>query len=68
MKYRAAFAMALAALILTACAAEPAAGITPAAESAAPAVPTQDPPPPQQLPAVSRCTSSTAAAQPQSLL
>ena len=29
MKYRTAFAMALAALILTACAAEPAAGITP---------------------------------------
>ena len=58
MKYRTAFAMALAALILTACAAEPAAGITPAAES----------PPPQQLPAVSRCTSSTAAAQPHSLL
>ena len=44
MKYRAAFAMALAALILTACAAEPAAGITPAAESAAPAVTTQEPP------------------------
>ena len=44
MKYRAAFAMALAALILTACAAEPAAGITPAAESAAPAVSTQEPP------------------------
>ena len=67
MKYRTAFAMALAALILTACAAEPAAGITPAAESAAPAVTTQEPPP-QQLPAVSRCTSSTAAAQPHSLL
>ena len=31
MKYRAAYAMALAALILTACAAEPAASITPAA-------------------------------------
>ena len=44
MKYRAAFAMALAALILTACAAEPAAGITPAAESAVPAVTTQEPP------------------------
>ena len=44
MKYRAAFAMALAALILTACAAEPAAGITPAAESAAPAVTTQESP------------------------
>ena len=44
MKYRTAFAMALAALILTACAAEPAAGITPAAESAAPAVTTQEPP------------------------
>lgn len=44
MKYRAAFAMALAALILTACAAEPAAGITPAAESAALAVTTQEPP------------------------
>lgn len=44
MKYRAAFAMALAALILTACAAEPAAVITPAAESAAPAVTTQEPP------------------------
>ena len=44
MKYRAAFAMALAALILTACAAEPAAGITPAAESAAPAVSAQEPP------------------------
>ena len=44
MKYRAAFAMALAALILTACAAEPAADITPAAESAAPAVTTQEPP------------------------
>ena len=44
MKYRAAFAMALAALILTACAAEPAASITPAAESAAPAVTTQEPP------------------------
>ena len=43
MKYRAAFAMALAALILTACAAEPAAGITPAAESAAPAVSAQEP-------------------------
>ena len=63
MKYRTAFAMALAALILTACAAEPAAGITPAAESAALAVTTQEPPA-----AVSRCTSSTAAAQPQSLL
>ena len=62
MKYRTAFAMALAALILTACAAEPAAGITPAAESAALTVTTQE------LPAVSRCTSSTAAAQPQSLL
>lgn len=44
MKYRAAFAMALAALILTACAAEPAADITPAAESAALAVTTQEPP------------------------
>ena len=44
MKYRAAFAMALAALILTACAAEPAAGITPAADPAAPAVTTQEPP------------------------
>ena len=43
MKYRAAFAMALAALILTACAAEPAAGITPAAESAVPAVSAQEP-------------------------
>ena len=44
MKYRAAFSMALASLILTACAAEPAAGITPAAESAALAVTTQEPP------------------------
>ena len=44
MKYRAAFSMALASLILTACAAEPAAGITPAAESAAPAVSAQEPP------------------------
>ena len=44
MKYRTAFAMALAALILTACAAEPAAGITPSAESAALAVTTQEPP------------------------
>lgn len=44
MKYRTAFAMALAALILTACAAEPAAGITPAAESAALTVTTQEPP------------------------
>ena len=44
MKYRAAFALALSALMLTACAAEPAAGITPAAESAAPAVTTQESP------------------------
>ena len=44
MKYRTAFAMALAAMILTACAAEPAAGITPSAESAALAVTTQEPP------------------------
>ena len=44
MKYRAVFAMALAALILTACAAEPAAGITPSAESAALTVTTQEPP------------------------
>ena len=44
MKYRAAFAMALAALILTACAAEPAASTTSAAESAAPAVSAQEPP------------------------
>ena len=43
MKYRAAFAMALAALILTACAAEPAANTTPAAESAVPAVSAQEP-------------------------
>ena len=44
MKYRAAFALALSALMLTACAAEPAAGITPAAESAAPAVSVQESP------------------------
>ena len=43
MKYRTAFAMALATMILTACAAEPAAGITPAAESAALTVTTYAP-------------------------
>ena len=44
MKYRAVFALALAALMLTACAAEPAASTTPAAESTAPAVSSQEPP------------------------
>lgn len=44
MKYRAVFALALSALILTACAAEPAASTTPAAESAAPPVSAQEPP------------------------
>ena len=44
MKYRAAFALTLSALMLTACAAGPAASSTPAAESAAPAVSTQEPP------------------------
>ena len=43
MKYRAAFALALSALMLTACAAEPAANTTPAAESAVPAVSAQEP-------------------------
>ena len=44
MKYRTTFALALSALMLTACAAEPAASTTPAAESAAPAVSAQEPP------------------------
>ena len=44
MKYRAAFALALSTLMLTACAAEPAASTTSAAESAAPAVSAQEPP------------------------
>ena len=44
MKYRAVFALALAALMLTACAAEPAASTTPAAESTAHAVSSQEPP------------------------
>ena len=43
MKYRAAVALALSALMLTACAAEPAANTTPAAESAVPAVSAQEP-------------------------
>lgn len=43
MKYRAVFALVLSALMLTACAAEPAANTTPVAESAAPAVTTQEP-------------------------
>ena len=44
MKYRAAFALTLSALMLTACAAGPAASSTPAAKSAAPAVSAQKPP------------------------